>query len=723
MAVVVGAWFVSLVFGVFGVRACLVVFLPHSFILSLHPCIHDYPLLLFVVADGTVSFFNLDTSYVLPPECNRLDNNGDSTPSQYNLPVFILGSILSVTLLQASIFAIGIVIRYTMTRESNSDEDSDEDSDGGDGGCFTMPLVCAELQGKLFVVMSFCFPLVTKQVYHMLHCQIDASTGINYLVWSGGASGKEGEEVVECYVGEHLSVAVLAWMVIVFYLVFYPVATFLYLHFRIIPALIKTGDSGLDFRHSIAHSIESESAESNGVVPLEEHRDPVAVLTTNALALRQNKKLQNKKQPLSIKSIARLTRWDHFVSDDYSPKYFYFRHIYYCVYIVLLGIYEYVDRSLFGDVRCIVIVVLFGAYLALLFIYRPFNEMDRWKLYVRVCLIMCSILIAVLDVVRWTEGEALADAEAAAAATNPDDAMDPTMTILQSPSPSMGDDSSTSSTSNGGSSGGSGGGDDIYQFLPYHQVSLVVSYILFAACMLLVVVLPLSFFVVNYGTCSWLCGWLCRNRTAYQKTRDPQHRRSQGSQQHRRDRTRDHISLDATNEEHGEEGYEDEFTYRNPSLRVCQTRQPSVDIEMTHIENDYYSEEEGDDSSSGAEPGWQRHFDDSTGFYYLYNASTGETKWEDYEVEEDEDNVNGTLSRVESFRSQPALVRVESFRSESGEERTVVRISGNIAKRRDSLLEKARELSITQQKEVSLVVVVVWEVGLLLLLCFFPGVL
>ena len=196
--------------------------------------------------------------------------------------------------------------------------------------------------------------------------------------------------------------------------------------------------------------------------------------------------------------------------------------------------------------------------------------------------------------------------------------------------------------------------------------SLVIAYLLFAACMSLVVVLPLSFFVVNYGTCSYFCGWFCRHKASLVDVNTRERRV-----------TKDHVSLD--NE-------------LNP-----------MDIEMINVENDYFSDEEEEEEEEKeeeegkeTEEGWERHLDDSTGFYYLYNASNGETKWEDYEIED-----VGELQRVESFRTenQSSLIRVESFRSEKGEDKTVVKISDEYAEKRDSLLVRARHLAEAGQSK------------------------
>ena len=63
--------------------------------------------------------------------------------------------------------------------------------------------------------------------------------------------------------------------------------------------------------------------------------------------------------------------------------------------------------------------------------------------------------------------------------------------------------------------------------------SLVIAYLLFAACMSLIVVLPLSFFVVNYGTCSYFCGWFCRHKASLVDVNTRERRV-----------TKDHVSLD-----------------------------------------------------------------------------------------------------------------------------------------------------------------------------------
>ena len=259
---------------------------------------------------SVVSFFNLDSSYSLPQEC--LDGS-----SPFTQTYTILSGILALTLIQAAIFAVGLIYRLVYDRDSASKDDMEDQS--------TLSIVCAEIQGKLFVVLSFGFPLVTKNVFKMLHCEMDENN-VNVLAWSG--------ERIECYVGEHANVAILSWLVITFYMVMYPICTFAYLHLRIIPAIERTGDAPLDFCHDKEGSIQSQ------------------------------------------KSKARLSRWDHFITDDYSPKHFYFRHIYYIVTILMFAVYEHIDRSEHGGIRCCLIVFMFVVYLALLFWKRPFNDLE-----------------------------------------------------------------------------------------------------------------------------------------------------------------------------------------------------------------------------------------------------------------------------------------------------------------------------------------------------------
>ena len=552
---------------------------------------------------GLVSFFNLDSSYSLSPECI------DDGSAPFNIPVVVLGGILLLTMIQSSIFAIGIIYRYLMLADMGHNQKKDDGVDSEGGKLPLVFLVLGQIQGKLFVVLSFGFPLVTKHVFQMLHCEKNNS-GVLVLQWKGPYQ--------ECFVGQHASVAVLAYLVVLFYMFMFPMCTALYLSLRIVPALARTGDAPLDFTVE-QHDLTTIEAETEA----EDH----ASMSDSF----------KKRRELSIKSRARLSRWDHFISDDYSPAKFYFRHIYYVVTILMFAVYEHVDRSEYGGLRCTFIVLVFCIYLSLLFKCQPFNDLDRWKLAVRVCLVLCSVLVAILDVVRWSENVALLE-DGKAMDTGFEEGDDHTGVYVNGnksvPSPS------------------------IVMFAVVDEVpvpvraSLIIAYLLFASCMLLLLVLPLSFFVANYGACGWFC-WYCSTSDNSTGT----------SGRHARRVTQDHISL------------KDEI---NP-----------MDIEMTNVNDDYEDEDEdeGEDEYEADDTSrtWTRHFDESTGFWYLFNAHTNETRWEDYEFE--------TTDKINMEEVKPALVRVDSFRSDIGEEKITVRISDQFAEKRETLLVKAREIS------------------------------
>ena len=283
------------------------------------------------------------------------------------------------------------------------------------------------------------------------------------------------------------------------------------------------------------------------------------------------------------KSKARLTRWEHFIGDDYKPEFYWFRHLYWLVNFALLFVYEFVPH---GVPRFLLLFFVFTFYSLLLLKKRPFSDMDQWKLWVRLTLVVCSILIALLNVVRWSE-----DAQATlqgAIMSNQEYRTDAPLSTLSAPSPSS---SSSSSSSSSGSVG-----------------SLVIAYFLFVSCMLLPVILPLSFFYTNYGLC---------NPSGYNVTK-----RKGGA------RCKSERRENGENEENGE-------------IKSC---------EMSPITAMNPMEEEE----------WIRYLDEGTGCYYFYRASTGATKWEEIKNEDEDEELAVTVNptTVEKQRSLSASQKV-----------------------------------------------------------------
>jgi hypothetical protein len=101
------------------------------------------------------------------------------------------------------------------------------------------------------------------------------------------------------------------------------------------------------------------------------------------------------------------------------------------------------------------------AYLALLYWFRPFADDDRWKLYVRTALVICSILIAVLDLIKFVEVEGMADED---------------------------EELREAQSSNHSS----------------QPFSAIFAYIVFASCMAAIAVLFTAFFLAQYGHRCWI---------------------------------------------------------------------------------------------------------------------------------------------------------------------------------------------------------------------------
>jgi hypothetical protein len=194
----------------------------------------------------------------------------------------------------------------------------------------------AQMQGQLFVVMSFGFPLVSKYVLNVLHCVPESESSATFQNETVLIMHSAPTRTV-CWEGTHVSLAVLAVLTIIFYMVGYPLISFFYLR-----RVVKN----------------------------------------------------------TTRSKLRLARWDHFIGDDYSPQYYWFRHVYWALHLSVLLVYECSER---GISRCLSVIALLLCYTLLLLFFRPFSPLDKWKLYVRVPLVLCSVLIAVLDVVKFYE--------------------------------------------------------------------------------------------------------------------------------------------------------------------------------------------------------------------------------------------------------------------------------------------------------------------------------
>ena len=176
-----------------------------------------------------------------------------------------------------------------------------------------------------------------------------------------------------------------------------------------------------------------------------------ALYLRNKLRLSHHSKWSEKEKSL----------WDHFVGDDYRVECYWFRHLY---WVCLFSIVAILEFSVLGWLRCVMITATLLAYLALLYWFRPFADDDRWKLYVRTALVICSILIAVLDLIKFVEVEGMADED---------------------------EELSEAQSSNHSS----------------QPFSAIFAYIVFASCMAAIAVLFTAFFLAQYGHGYWMVQW------------------------------------------------------------------------------------------------------------------------------------------------------------------------------------------------------------------------
>ena len=300
------------------------------------------------------------------------------------------------------------------------------------------------LQGKLFVVMSCLIPVVSKNMLHVFHCIPEEGSFPNVTNDTSIMIMHSAPTRTVCWEGEHVSLFGLSVLVLMFFIIGYPAASYCYL------------------RKIVKDSRASER---------------------------------------------RLQRWEHFIGDDYSPIFFWFRHVYWLLHFLILVVYEFTQR---GGTRCAVIILLLSSYCFMLFRFRPFGELDQWKLYARLQLIVLSCAIALLDMVKWLE------------------------------------------VKDGTNVGAYG--------------STVFAYIVFATSITLIIMLPITFFAINYGI--FPCTRKLFDRCG-------------------------HIQKD--------------------------TGIDRLDIELPHPESS--------ETFSEQDEMWDRYLDD-TGAWYLHHRKSGEVKWE-----------------------------------------------------------------------------------------------
>ena len=412
---------------------------------------------------ASVSFFNLDTSYVVHPDCAP-----DNTAS----PSMILVCILLLVLFQIVLFVCASLVPKTYK------------------------MFYAAGQGWVFVGMSFVYPVIAKITMKSLHCKTNQ---FNVLMFDHNSI---------CWEGSHLRLGILAVLTLIIYLIGFPFITFVYLHCIII----------------------------------------------------QHKFYQKRTK-------ARLARWEHFIDDDYEPQYFYFRHIYWFVSLLLFIIYEYVP---IGWGRCCSVILLFSFYLWLLYKYQPFARTERWKLYVRTSLVTVSVFVAILDVAQYWKDHIGQDDMLSL-----DDEGSDGDTDLISPSSSSSSLSFVSNTSS-------------------NAFVIGLSYVLAISCVLVMIILPGSFFIVNYGyRCVGCCG----------ATLD-----DDGIEKENHNDTED----DADDEERPEE-------------------KSSIDIELSStavpFEIERKKEKDMKDDSNVI------HIDPASGKKYSVDKVTGKSKWLDEQVD------------------------------------------------------------------------------------------
>jgi len=245
------------------------------------------------------------------------------------------------------------------------------------------------------------------------------------------------------------------------------------------------------------------------------------------------------------KSTLRLQRWDHFVGDDYKPEYYFFRHIYWALQFSMLAIYEYSHRGYF---RCTAIIIVLLIYLILLCRYRPFSRLDRWKLYVRIPLVLLSIFIAILDVVKYTEDS-----------------------------------------------------NDV----EHYQWSTFFAYLVFINCIVLLLLLPCTFFLINYGDVMQCCSIKYSNSNSNTMMHE-QNTLNENEMNNKKE-------LEMTSQQQEQHQQQD-------------TMKEDTYIGDTAIRDD---DDDDDDDGSGGGVLWVRHLDVNSGYWYVRHKRTGEVKWEE----------------------------------------------------------------------------------------------
>ena len=246
----------------------------------------------------------------------------------------------------------GLAGRYSSEQEEQEDTEEQQEQDVKKkgkkdqvGACTAATLLnVARIQGFLFVLMSFAFPLVTRNVLQLLHCTNDPIT--NQMILLDGRSPP-----TICWSGKHLGVGVLAILVMVIYMIAYPLLSALYLR-KIINSRKFTFRGGF-FSPLDLKIVFFPFSFSFSLFLFFLHCQPHC---------------------LDTKSAHRLARWEHFIGDDYKPQYYWFRHLYWLVNFSLLFVYEFFP---YGVGRFFTIVVVFTAYILLLFYCRPFVAMVR----------------------------------------------------------------------------------------------------------------------------------------------------------------------------------------------------------------------------------------------------------------------------------------------------------------------------------------------------------
>ena len=436
---------------------------------------------------ASISFFNLDTSYVVHPDC---------APDPTIFPSLILCGALCITLLQSVLFAFKPFFTHIDVTQNSIKTTLEK---------------YASFQGLTFVGMSFIYPIICKVTWASLHCD------------DNGTFGARNDP---CWQGTHLRLGILAFSTFVIYLIGFPFVTLFYLQ---------------------------------------------------CVIIKQDRK------PGSIRTKARLARWEHFIDDDYKPRYFWFRHVYWLLSLLLFAIYEYVA---IGFVRCILTLSLFAIYLFMLHKYKPFSRTERWKLYVRTALVIVSVLVAVLDVAQFSkdhigegDGVSLDDEGSDGVGDGDGNFVTPSSSSLL-----------ISSELNANNSTGD-------------YLVLGLSYLLAVSCVMVMIILPGSFFTLNYN-------YRCRNCCSKNKNTLTEENSDEEN------------SSDEENGGQAAVGIELSSSIKNP-MRKNKSIEGSTEetFKKRSISNTDVLKENVD--------GWNRHFNKEYQRWYWYSSITKESRWEE----------------------------------------------------------------------------------------------